>query len=394
MNLLFLSTKSPYPAKEGHTLRTYNLLKYSAGNNNIFFLTYFLSAEEKESFGELKKICRQAFGFDLQVNKSVFLLFWGLLKNLFSPLPFVCQKYRTKDMYAQIKLLMRQEKIDLVHVDMLPLMNYYELIKDKPVVLVDHNVESLLLKRQVEHSANLFMKIFFWLQYLKLYKFEKEQISRAKCCVAVSEQDKNELKKMNPAAIVKVVPNGTDINYFRPDYPKNELNQLIFVGGLNWLPNLDGVTYFLEEIYPEVKKQTGEVDLIVVGKVKEGFKYKDMVKQVGYVPDIRPFVNNAKVFIVPLRIGGGTRLKILDAMAMGKAIVSTSIGCEGLEATDGKQIIIKDNPCDFANAVVDLLSSSQKRMSLGENARRFVEDKYRWELIGEKMNRIYSETVQ
>lgn len=389
MNILFLSTKSPLPTNDGHSQRTYNLLLQASKKHSVYFLTYFLGKEEEERFSEIQKICSYAKGFPLPIQHSKMRLALGLLMNLFSLQPFVSQKYRTNEMAAAIKKILSENKIDVVHIDMLPLMNYYHEVKNYPVILVDHNVESLLLKRQVTYTKNPVVKAFLWLQYLKLLKFEKEQVSRVSCCVAVSGKDRDELRKMSPSAQVEVVSNGVDVNYFAPGDIKEEKNTLIFVGGLNWFPNMDGMTYFCEKIHPSIVKQVGEFETIVIGKQQKGFIYSSLVRQCGYVDDIRPYVRQAKVYIVPLRVGGGTRLKILDAMAMGKSIVSTSIGCEGLAVEHNKNIIIEDDPELFASAIVDLMKNEQKRVTLGINARKLVNEQYDWKILGEIMDKIY-----
>jgi polysaccharide biosynthesis protein PslH len=389
VNILFLSTKSPLPTNDGHSQRTYNLLLQAGKKHKVYFLTYFLGKEEEERFSEIQKICNYARGFPLPLQNSKIRLVFGLLINLFSLQPFVSQKYRTREMAATITKILNENKIDVVHIDMLPLMSYYPEVINYPVILVDHNVESLLLKRQAAYTSNPFTKVFLWLQYLKLLRFEKKQVSRASCCVAVSGQDRNELRKMSPSAHVEVISNGVDVDYFAPDDIKEEKNTLVFVGGLNWFPNMDGMTYFCEKIYPRIAKQIGEFETIIIGKQQNGFKYSSLVRQVGYFDDIRPYVRQAKVYIVPLRVGGGTRLKILDAMAMGKSIVSTSIGCEGLAVEHNKNIMIGDGPEMFASMVVDLMKNEQKRIDLGNNARQLVKDQYDWKLLGEMMDKIY-----
>jgi glycosyltransferase involved in cell wall biosynthesis len=392
VNILFISTKSPYPLSDGHSQRTFHLLAEAAKKNNIYFLTFFLSDEERANFKEIEKLCRWAKGFTLPVQHSRLRLIAGLIKNVFSPVPFVAQKYRTSEMAREISLVLSREKIDVVHLDMLPLMNYYPEVKKYPLVMVDHNVESSLLLRQITHTGNIFVKMFWKIQYRKLYNFEKEQLGKAKCSVAVSEMDREDLLRMNPSARVTCVPNGVNVRYFMPGPIAAEKNKLIFVGGLNWFPNLDGMTYFCERIYPLIVDKIGPVETVIIGKANKQFKYASIVKQVGFVDDIRPYVRETKVYIVPLRVGGGTRLKILDALAMGKAIVSTAIGCEGLQVEHDRHLVIADEPQLFANAVVDLFANEQKRGELGRAGRQLAEKKYDWEILGEEMQHVYEES--
>jgi len=392
MNILFLSSKSPYPIKDGHSMRTCNILRQISKKHRIFLVTYFLSDDEEKEFNELKKICTEATGFKLPMSQSRIQLCMALIKNIFSFSPFVAQKYRSKEMSAKIVKILSENKIDVVHIDILPLMSNFKLFKKYPTVLVEHNVESLLLKRRVSFTKNPFKRMFWWSQYLKLLSFEKIKVGQVDCCAVVSSNEMQIIKKMNSRARVEIVPNGVDIEYFTPIGNPQE-NRLIFVGGLNWFPNHDGMNYFCEKILPEVMIALPNVKVSVVGKEDKNFLYSSQITQLGFVDDVRPHVHSAKVFVVPLRIGGGTRLKILDAMAMGKAIVSTSIGCEGLEGKNGFHFIVEDTAQGFAKAVIELCQDSKKREFLGQNARKLAEEKYSWKLIGDKMNHIY-ETVR
>jgi polysaccharide biosynthesis protein PslH len=391
MKILFLSSNSPYPIKDGHSMRTYNILAQIAKRNKVYFLSYFLTNEEEKKFNQIKKICVSAKGLHLTLTRSCFQTFFALVKNIFSSLPFVAEKYFSKEMVSEIKLILKQEDIDVVHVDILPMMIYAPLFTGYPIVLVEHNVESLLQERRVKLTNNPISKLFWYLQYKKLSAFESKQVGSATCCAAVSYQEKKLLSEMNSEARIEIVPNGVDTRYFQPNGTVQS-DSLVFVGGLHWFPNSDGMSFFLEKIYPVITKSLRNIKVVVIGKENSNFKYAGKIEQVGFVDDVRPYVHSAKVFIVPLRIGGGTRLKILDAMAMGKAIVSTSIGCEGLEVVKNRHIIIEDDPLKFANSVIELLLDEKKRKSLGENARKLVEEKYEWEIIGKKMNEIY-ETI-
>jgi polysaccharide biosynthesis protein PslH len=176
-------------------------------------------------------------------------------------------------------------------------------------------------------------------------------------------------------------------------------SELIFAGRTDWLPNIDGLKFFCQEILPLIKKEIKDVRLTIIGKTRLNnvgaihelpLQTVNDVTHLGFVEDVRPHIGKAAVYIVPLRIGGGTRLKILDAMAMGKAIVSTSIGAEGIDVTHGKNILIADTPEDFSKQVVRVLNDSKLRESLGAEGRKLVEEKYSWDIIGKKMDEVYT----
>jgi len=374
-------------------MRTYNILTQLAKRNEVHFLSCFLTDEEEKKFDQIKKICVSARGFRLNLTRSRLHMFIALVKNIFSPRPFVAEKYFCNEMVLEIKRILKHEDIDVVHIDILPMMIYAPLFKGYPKVLVEHNVESLLQEKRVKFARNPFSRLFWHMQFKKLSAFEREQIGSVTCCAAVSFQEKELLSEMNNKARIEIVPNGVDTHYFQPNAVVQN-DSLVFVGGLNWFPNSDGMSFFIEKIYPVIAKLLGCIKVIVIGKTNNKFKYSGMIEQVGFVDDVRPYVNSSKVFIVPLRIGGGTRLKILDAMAMGKAIVSTSIGCEGIEAINNRHIIIEDDPLKFANAVIELLRDDRKRKTIGENARKLAEEKYDWEIIGRKMNEIYETIIR
>lgn len=388
MNILFISTKSPFPLKDGHSLRTFNLLKQASNKHNIFFLTYFLSKEEAADFSHIQAFTKSAQGFPLNVHNHKFLTSFKLFLNLFSLNPYVADKFKTRRMTSAIKQILNEEKIDIVHIDLLPLMGFHKIIRKYPIILVSHNVESALLYRRLKHAKNMIVKLFLLLQYYKLYAFEKKQTGRASSCIAVSDKDRELLQKMQPQAKIEVVPNGVDTEYFKPDSLAQE-NKLVYVGGLDWFPNLDAVKYFSQSIYPELLKLGNNLKVEIIGRLPRNYKRDKNFNYLGFIRDVRPYIEKAKVFIVPLRIGGGTRLKILDAMSLEKAIVTTSIGCEGLEVENGTHLIIEDTPEGFARAVEVLLKDDDKRKALGVSARKLAEERYNWEDIALKMDKIY-----
>ncbi len=389
MNILFISTKSPYPIKDGHSSRTYNVIRQISKTHTIFLLTYFLSREEETEFPEMRKIAHAAQGFALKTHASKFHTMLCWLKSLILFKPFTAVKYETPAMGKAIRATLKNNHIDIIHVDLLPLMCFNSLFKKHPVVLTNHNVESDLVRRKVKHIKNPLLKAVFFLEWIKLRTFEKKHIAGVDCCIAVSEVDKLLLGQLNPRAKLAVIPNGVDIHFFKP-VAAPPANTLIYVGGLDWFPNKDAIDYYCGQIYPKLRARLGDVKLKVIGKIPEGCREYDSVEYTGYVPDIRPHVAHAHVYIVPLRIGGGTRLKILDALAMGKAVVSTTIGCEGLEVSHGLDILIADTAESFAQAIEELFTNDAKRGELERNARRCAEEKYDWDVLGAALNSIYT----
>ena len=399
MNILFLSTRSPYPLISGHSLRTYHILRGATQRHNVILVTFVQLNEElkRGNVDHLRSFCQAVYTFKVPVHVSKAKLAASLFLNIFSPLPFVAQKYDAPMMRMKIREIVKTAKIELVHVDMLPLSVYLNEFSDLPKVLVNHNVESMRLYRWFQNESDLLKKAYLGMQWGKLRSFERSSMSKFDCCVVVSEADKRMLRKMGVNNRLFVVPNGTDTDFFKPTARKMNKNVVLWVGHMDVHTNKDAVLYFWGEIYPIIRKQHPHAQMTFVGtappkEIVRATKMDGQIKVTGFVDDIRPYVHEAAVMVVPIRIGSGTRLKILDAMAMGKAIVSTSIGGEGLNVSHGQNILIADHPEDFAHKVIELLKNEKMRLNLGNNARSLAKT-YDWELIREQQEMVYQETI-
>ena len=400
MNILFLSTRSPYPLISGHSLRTYHTLKGAADKHNVTLITFVQLEEElkKENLDHLKSFCPAVYPFRVPLDRSRIKLGVSLFLNLFSPLPFVAQKYDAQMARRKIREIIRTEHIDLVHVDMLPLSVYVNEFDNLPKILVNHNVESVRLYRWFQTEPNILKKSYLGIQWPKLRSFERSAMDNFDGCVVVSETDKQLLRKMGINNMIFVVPNGTDTEFFKPRGKTKIDNSVLWIGHMDVHTNKDAVLYFWREIYPLLRKRYPEVHMTFVGtappkKIVDAAKKDNQIKVTGFLEDIRPYIDKSAVMVVPIRIGSGTRLKILDAMAMGKAIVSTSVGCEGLNAIHAKDILIADDPKDFAHGIIELLRNPDMRIKL-ENSARELAKTYDWNLIRKKQELVYQEVLK
>jgi glycosyltransferase involved in cell wall biosynthesis len=400
MNILFLSTRSPYPLISGHSLRTYHILKGAAQNHNVTFVTFVQLPEhelKKENLDHLRSFCKAVYPFKIPVDFSKVKLASSLFINLFSPLPFVAQKYDAPLMRQKIREIMQTEYIDLVHVDMLPLTVYINEFENLPRILVNHKVESVRLYRWFQTEPNPIKKAYLGLQWLKLRAFERSAMEKFDGCVVVSETDKELLRSMGVKNKLFVVPNGTDTKFFKPNQNKVIENSVLWIGHMDVHTNRDAVLYLWKEIYPILRQKYPEVKMTFVGtappkEIAEAANEDGQVRVTGFVDDIRPYIDEAAVIVIPIRIGSGTRLKILDSMAMGKAIVSTSVGCEGLNVDDGKNILIADDPEDFADKTIELIKNTSMRIILEKNALELAKS-YDWDLIREKQEIVYQDVM-
>ena len=325
-----------------------------------------------------------------------------MAKNmLFGEYPHSIIKYNSPRMKVALEKLVKEQHFDAVHFDHLHLAHYVECFKGTPCFLDAHNVEYKLLERCFQVEPWGIKKMLYRQQALKMRSFEAMKINEFKSVFACSLEDKEILSSLvSGQTPVNVIANGVDTGYCTPALNQDQDGEasLIFTGAMDWLPNDDAITYFCNKILPLIWHKKELVKLYVVGK-KPSTVVKDLAVRdprvivTGRVEDVRPYIRRAKVSIVPLRIGGGTRLKILEAMSMSKAIVSTSIGAEGIAYTEGKNILVADTPQDFADKVLFLLDNVQKTQEIGTEARKFVLEQYDWDIIGHNLRKIYKEAV-
>ena len=301
-------------------------------------------------------------------------------------------------MEQKLRQVIAQYSPDLIHFDMLPLAQYLPLCGNTPTVLNDHNVESLLVERRAEATSSIPQKVFFSNQAPKLEQFEIYASKNASEILACSQDDADILSKMGQIdgnrKGIHIIANGVDIEQFVPSAKVQvDPDKIIFVGGMGWFPNKDGMNFFIKDVMPLISEKNPNASLTVVGK-SDGLEIpdqlRDKVSATGFVDDFRPLVHEAGVYILPLRVGSGTRLKLLEAMAMGKAIVSTRIGAEGVVLEDGKNILMADTPQDMANAVLKLMEDEHLRGKLGKAAHEQAEKLYDWRILGDKMLAVYS----
>jgi len=255
-----------------------------------------------------------------------------------------------------------------------------------PVALDEHNVESALLRRRLAVETGISRLFYSW-QQKWLENFEQNATRQVRQIWACSDIDARQLRQFAPQTPVTVIPNGTDRDYFQPltDVQVEE-KSLVFVGGLNWHPNLDGLCWFDREVLPFLLPKHPDLRLHIIGDGSQPqWLHKNNLICHGRVEDIRPCMAQAAVFVVPLRIGGGTRLKILNAMAAGCCVVATSTGAEGLATVNGENILIGDSAGDFAAQIVAALTSPVLRKKIGQNAEHFIRNNYDWDLVGERL---------
>ena len=391
MNILCITTNVPYPPTDGGRIATFEAIKHLAlRGHKITVVAPINSHTEIEDVTELTKYCTlETVAMDTQNT------YRGMLCNLFSPKPYTISKYHCNELLTKIKTIVGRKQFDIVNIDHLHMAYYGAIIKERfglPIVLREQNVESTIMKRYCQALSNPIKKFYLWLQFKKLYSYESTIVEFFDRCFMITEVDKQRIENMNPKVKATVIPAGVDTSYFHPFNVQIEPYSIISVGSMAWLPNVEGTRWFCSKVLPRIKKKLPESRVYIVGKNPPSSIHRlasENIVITGFVKDVREYMAKAAVFIVPLKTGGGMRIKILNALAMGKAIVSTSVGCEGIDVENGKDILIADSEEDFANRTIELLEDSRKRTALGQEGLRLVRKKYQWEQIAEQMENEY-----
>ncbi len=398
MKILFLSTEIPYPLNDGHHLRTYNILKILARSNDIHFVAFIKEFSELQHLEQIRHLIINSDIFRLRSGRNGLSFYFDLVRNLFSQYPYITQRYFSSEASHRIRQIIETEKIDLVHFDMLHLTKYKAIANGLPNVLTNHNVESLRVSRLAQVERNPIKQWFINHQYKKLYRFEKKTCPLFRRCIVVSENDRQILESLCGSRNFVAVPNGVDTQYFQARPLEIQPDSMVWVGNMADAYNRDAVTFFMRQIYPLIKIKNPGCRITFVGGNPPGEITRQSTKDetvitTGFVEDIRPYVNNAAVFIAPLRSGSGTKVKVLNAMAQGKAVVTTSIGGEGIDARDGEELFIADEPQEFADRVLLLLENPHLAVETGRRARKAIENKYDWKMIATQINKLYNDIL-
>lgn len=403
MNVLFLSQIVPYPPHGGVLQRGYNIIRELGGRANVHLLAFVhpdvlpTSQAIDESRAALGAFCQQIDYFPLWPKRSAAHRAAGLAASALSHQPFSAVAHRSAAFGASVRSAMAATRFDVLHVDTIALSQFVEPRSTVPAVLTHHNIESILMERRAQVEPGAAARLFLAREARKLAEYERRIAPTVAVNIVVSATDQAALCERVPGVRTAIVRNGVDIAYFQPsDTP--EQHALIYTGGMNMFANKDAVLYFLDQVWPAIRASVPDVRFFAVGQDPPpelaAIATRDSsVVMTGYVDDIRPYVRQAAVYVVPLRVGGGTRLKVLDAMASGKALVSTSIGCEGIDVVPGVHLLTADTPETFAAETVALLHDQSRRRVLGAAARQLVEDKYAWRVVGDQLMTTYAAAI-
>ena len=395
IRVLFLSPTVPFPLTDGGRIRVFNLLKQIATQNDVTLLALETQPTDAEGIAELEQLGVQVH---LVPNAPTLppVSFGTLVKAFLRQQPITVARYDLRAYRQKFKELIATETFDLVHYEMFHTAQFHTET-DLPGVLSQQNVDSAIWRRLCGETANPFYKLAYWTQQLAFQRYERVLSPKFDAVTCTSDIDAAVFQRHCAQNVIEIIPNGVDVTHYQPDFASEVPAHLIYIGSMDWYPNEDAVGFFVDEVLPRIQARVPDVRFSIVGgnpsaRVQK-LAERDGVVVTGRVPEIKPYFAEATVFVVPLRIGSGTRLKILEALAMGKAIVSTAVGAEGLDLRDGKEIFIADEPAAFADAVTRLLTDIPLRRQVGENGRARVEQDYDWRSIGEKLHLLYTKIL-
>ena len=385
MKILWVKAGGLVPPDIGGKIRSYSIVKELARIHEVTLFNFY-AAHSDDVHSGLKQMFDQVVNLPLPIatNRGLGELA-SFARNIFSSSPHTVSKYCRPEVKFRLRELLAAQKFDVIICDFVVAAEAIPWDVACPKVIFTHNVEALIWKRHFAVSRNPLWKIASWGEYQKMIRFERNFLNKSDHVLTVSEADKDFFSDFIDRSKMTVISTGVDTDYFRPDSGNEQPNSLVFTGSMDWMPNVDGVLYFMRSALPLIRREIPEVSFTIVGrKPSENLRAaaaEPGIQVTGTVDDIRPYVREGSVYVVPLRIGSGTRLKIFEAMAMGKAIVSTTLGAEGLPIRDGVNISIADSPEEFSRKVCLLLRDPQERRRLGSAARHLVEQHYSWSSV-------------
>ena len=384
MKILWVNPGFLHPTTRGGQIRTLETLKRLHQRHEI----HYAGLDFPPSNGIVRscEYCSKVYAVPHSVPRKFGPRFcWHAVASASTGLPLTVLRYRSRALLHQVETLTRREGFDAVVCDFLA--SAENIPEPANSVLFQHNVESMIWKRHIEHAPTPWHRAFSRAQYERLLHYEGDVCRAAKKIIAVSEADAREMRSLYGASRIACVPTGVDIDYFKPPRGLQHTYDLVFLGAMDWRPNIDGVQWFVSSVLPLIRARRPDISLAVVGR--HGVPERDSrIHVTGTVDDVRPYLWRSAVSIVPLRIGGGTRLKIYEAMAARIPVVSTSVGAEGLDVRDGENIAIADSPRHFAERCLALLDDSRERRRMAANAWEMVSACYSWEVISRKFEQL------
>lgn len=393
MNLLILTYDLPYPPDSGGKTRAYNLIKYLSADYQIYLLSFIRKSPRNEQIEELKRYCRSV----TTIPRGKVWTLRNLFKTLLSSKPLAINVYESKEMREAIRKVIKEVKFDLVLLESFYTSGYLAEFDKQKVVLGTENIEYLVYQRYISNFKIYPLRPLMYIDVLKMRKFEQDCWAKAGGILAVSETDAKIIKTKTLSPVC-VVPNGVDVDFLESikPVPHNE-KRALFVGNWTYIQNIDAGTFLVKEIWPLLKKEIPDLVLWLVGRDPPDKLTNLVGKEVRFISDaddIREIYAQVDVSLVPIRAASGTRLKALESFAAKIPVVSTRVGIEGLAVRDGEEVLLAENPAEFASSVKKILTKKKLRQKLVSNSFEMVKKNYDWPDIVEKLKKFYNTILE
>ncbi|HEX4783739.1 MAG TPA: glycosyltransferase family 4 protein [Candidatus Sulfotelmatobacter sp.] len=394
MRILWVKAGKLLPVDTGGKIRSYNILRHLARNHEVTLLSYYGGQRDSSYESEIRhELPRAQTIYTASPDESVVVQTVHYVGRIFQPEPFAVSKFTHPAVQRAVSAWLNGKELDVAVCDFLSAsLNFPETLAT-PTVLFQHNVESALWQRMASTESNPAKRLAYRLEAKKMLRYERSALRKFHHVIAVSEHDRKQMLAMDPDAGITVVPTGVDTQKYEIAPPSStNLPRIVFTGSMDWEPNIDAVAYFCQQIFPGILAEFPSAVFQIVGRNPHSSVRKlasRSVEVTGTVPSVAAYLRDASVVVVPLRIGGGTRLKIFEAMAMGKALVSTSIGAEGLDVENGRDLVLADDAASQIQAITLLLRDSALRRQYEEAAARLAAQ-YDWSNI----ERRFAEVLQ
>jgi glycosyltransferase involved in cell wall biosynthesis len=397
VKILWVKPGKLLPLDTGGKLRTYNILRHLASTHELTYLSYY--GDERDEAYEREVLAQLPGTVSVHTSKQpsgTIERYLDYLRSLPLRAPYAVSQFAAPQVQKLLRDWIPQRRFDAAVCDFLSsTLNFPDRLAT-PTVLFQHNVESVLWQRRAEFEEKWFDRSVAKIEYAKMRRFEPEQVRRFHHIIAVSEADRQAMSAMVNPSRISVVPTGVDLSKYQVDPNARPSGALVvFTGSMDWRPNIDGVEFFCHEIWPLVLAQVPAARFRIVGRDPEPRVKKlasATVEVTGTVPSIVAHLREAAVVVVPLRMGGGTRIKIYEGMAMGRATVSTTVGAEGLDVQHGHDILLEDTPAAFAAAIIQLLGDAELRRRY-EAAAAATARQYDWSVITERFVEVLQKVI-
>jgi glycosyltransferase involved in cell wall biosynthesis len=403
-SILFLSHFLPYPPSSGVASRTFNILKQLQQEFDVMLLPYFRRNHQPDATSvraarEALEACGVRVGVPVPIraDHTIARRLWDHVRSLLTRRAYTYYEFASRAYREQLQRALTDTPPALIHLDCPSLYRWLPELPSVPQACTHHNIESDVLRLRGVRTKSRIVGRYIRHQAALVQSVERQCAPLFRLNVMTSALDAERLRGLAPGARTLVVPNGVDTRFFTPSSRPAAPGRVVFLGGTYLFPNRDGVDYLLQDMWSDIRADCPSAAFQLIGQTptEDRTRYERVpaVTCLGLVPDIRPHMAEASCCVVPLRVGGGTRLKIVESWAMGKAVVSTALGCEGLEAVDGENILIRDDPKAFARAVASVLSDPRLRGKLERNGRQTAEQRYSWDTIGQPLRAAYRELI-